>query len=159
MNESCKPPAASFIESRYLLMPNQANPHGTAFGGAIVAWVDMVGAMSAQKHCGSQVVTAHIDSISFREPICVGDHVVLKGQVDYVGKTSMEVGVQVVREDPYTGAELLATTANLTFVALDQEKKPTVVPKISPETESDKRRYENARLRVTARKELFAKMR
>jgi acyl-CoA hydrolase len=156
----------SAVESRYLLMPNQANPYGTAFGGAIVAWIDMVASMAAQRHCGKEVVTASIDSLSFREPIRVGDHVVLKASVNYVGHTSMEVGVQVIREDPYRrkaslsgdAKQVIATTAHLTFVALDKDKHPCPVPPILPETPDEKRRYENAKLRVQARKDLLSKI-
>ncbi|MHC4647749.1 MAG: acyl-CoA thioesterase [Planctomycetota bacterium] len=153
-----KTPGESSVVTRYLVMPDQANPYGTAFGGAIVAWIDMVASMAAQKHCGKEVVTASIDSLNFREPIYVGDHVVLKAAVNYVGRTSMEVGVQVTREDPYSGREIVATTAHLTFVALDKDKNPTAVPQIVPETPDEKRRYENAKIRVRARKELLKKM-
>jgi acyl-CoA hydrolase len=139
-------------------MPDQANPYGTAFGGAIVAWIDMVASMAAQKHCGKEVVTAGIDSLNFKEPIHIGEHVVLKASVNYAGRTSMEVGVQVSREDPYTGRSTVATTAHLTFVALDENKKPTPVPAIIAETEDEKRRYANAEMRVKNRKELLRKM-
>jgi acyl-CoA hydrolase len=157
-NEKAKSPSQSAVESRYLIMPHQANPRGTAFGGVIVAWIDMVAAMAAQRHCGKEVVTAGIDSLAFKEPISIGDHVVLRASVNYVSRTSMEVGVRVTREDPYTGEEAIATTAHLTFVALDENKKPTPAPPIQPETEQEKRRYENAKLRVRARKETLKKM-
>jgi acyl-CoA hydrolase len=153
-----KNPRQSAVVTRYLVMPDQASPYGTAFGGAVVAWIDMVASMAAQRHCGTEVVTASIDSLSFRQPIYVGDHVVLKASVNYAGRTSMEVGVRVTREDPYTAKEVVATTAHLTFVALDKNKKPTPVPKIAPRTSDEKRRYANAGMRVQARKELLAKM-
>jgi acyl-CoA hydrolase len=156
--EKSKTPGESAVEARYVLMPDQANPYGTAFGGAIVAWIDMVASMAAQRHCGKEVVTASIDSLSFKEPINIGDHVVLKASVNYVGRTSMEVGVQVSREDPYTGRTTVATTAHLTFVALDKDKKPTPVPALIAETEDEKRRYANAEMRVKNRKELLRKM-
>jgi len=158
MAQRGKRPAESAVVTRYLLMPNQANPYGTAFGGAIVAWIDMVASMAAQKHCGKEVVTAAVDSLSFREPIYIGDHVVLRASVNYAGTTSMEVGVRVTREDPRTGKEVVATTAHLTFVALDKNKKPTPVPPIIPETADEKRRYENAKIRVQARKDLLGKI-
>ena len=157
-NEKTKSPSQSAVESRYLIMPHQANPHGTAFGGVIVAWIDMTAAMAAQRHCGKEVVTAGIDTLAFKEPVRIGDHVVLRASVNYVSRTSMEVGVRVTREDPYTGEEAVATTAHLTFVALDENKKPTPAPPIRPETDQEKRRYENAKLRVRARKELLKKM-
>lgn len=156
-NKKAKSPSQSAVESRYLIMPHQANPHGTAFGGVIVAWIDMTAAMAAQRHCGREVVTAGIDSLAFKEPVRIGDHVVLRASVNYVSRTSMEVGVRVTREDPYTGEEAVATTAHLTFVALDKNKKPTPAPPIRPETDQEKRRYEHAKLRVQARKELLKK--
>ena len=157
-NEKGKSPKESAVETRYLIMPHQANPHGTAFGGVIMAWIDMGAAMAAQRHCGKEVVTAGIDSLAFKEPIRIGDHVALRASVNYVSRSSMEVGVRVTREDPYTGEEVIATTAHLTFVAMDENKKPTPARPILPETDQEKRRYENARLRVQARKELLKKM-
>jgi len=157
-NQKGKSPKESAVETRYLVMPQQANPHGTAFGGAIVAWIDMVAAMAAQRHCRKEVVTADINSIIFKEPIRIGDQVLLKAAVNYVGRAAMEVGVQVTREDPYGGNKVIATAAHLTFVALDENKKPTAVPPIVPQTAAEKKRYENAKIRVKARKELLKKI-
>lgn len=154
-----KRPGESAVQSRYLVMPNHANPHGTAFGGVIMAWIDMIASMAAQRHCGKEVVTASIDSLIFKEPIHVGDHVVLMAAVNYVGRTSMEVGVRVVREDPYSGEQAVATKAHLTFVALGENKKPVEVALILPESDVEKKRYGNAKLRVQARKDLLRKMR
>ena len=157
-NLKAKKPSESTVTTRYLVMPGQANPFGTAFGGAIVAWIDMVAAMAAQRHAGKEVVTGNIDSILFKEPIYVGDQVVLKASVNYVGRTSMEVGVQVSREDPVTHESIVATTAHLTLVALGKDKKPHPVPPIDPQTENEKRWFQNAKIRVKARKELLKKM-
>jgi len=153
-----KKPGDSAVESRYLLMPHQANPYGTAFGGVIMAWIDMIASMAAQRHCGKEVVTASIDSLSFKEPIRVGDHIVLKASVNYVGRTSMEVGVRVIREDPYSTKQIIATTAHLTFVAIGKDKRPCPVIPVLPETADKKRRYKNAKLRVQARKDLLRKI-
>jgi acyl-CoA hydrolase len=139
-------------------MPDNANPHGTAFGGVIVAWIDMTASMAAQRHSSKQVVTASIDSIIFKQPIHIGDHVILKASVNYAGHTSMEVGVRVIREHPYTNEQIIATTAHLTFVAVDENDHPTSVPPIQPETDDEKRRYANAELRVQSRKELLKKI-
>jgi acyl-CoA hydrolase len=152
-SERGKTPGASAVETRYLVMPQQANPQGTAFGGAIVGWIDMTAAMAAQRHCGREVVTAGIDSLVFRRPIRIGDHVVLRAAVNYVSRSSMEVGVQVIREDPYSGEQTVATTAHLTLVALDENKKPTAAPPVLPQTPLEKKRYEDAYLRVQQRKE------
>ncbi len=154
--EEGKTPSESAVETRYLVMPPQANPQGTAFGGAVVGWIDMTAAMAAQRHCGREVVTAGIDSLVFRQPIRIGDHVILKAAVNYVSRSSMEVGVQVIRENPYTGERIIATTAHLTLVALDEDKRPTPAPPLRPETPEEKRRYEDARRRVEDRKRRLA---
>ncbi|MGH2270576.1 acyl-CoA thioesterase [Anaerohalosphaeraceae bacterium U12dextr] len=154
-----KTPSQSAVLTRYMVMPQDANPFGTAFGGVIMSWIDMVASMAAQRHCGTEVVTAGIDSLSFESPIRIGDQVVLMAMVNYVGKTSLEVGVRVVREDLTTGQQTAATRAYLTFVAVDKQHRPIPAPPIVPQTEDEKRRWLNAAIRVKARKELRAKMR
>ncbi len=152
-------PRESAVEARYIIMPQHANDSGIAFGGTIMAWIDMVAAMVAQRHCGCRVVTVSIDRMSFLAPCHVGDHVLLRASANYVGHTSMEVGVQVLRENPRTAEQVRATTAYLTFVALDEQERPTTIPSLLPETPDEHRRFENARVRVAARKELLAKLR
>lgn len=156
--EKIKTPRESAVESRYLVMPDDANPFGTAFGGVIMSWIDMVAGMAAQRHCEMEAVTLSVDRLTFIVPIHVGDHVLLKASVNYTGNTSMEVGVQVTKENPYTGEQVRTTTAYLTFVALDKNKKPCAIPKLIPETEEEKRRFENAKLRYAALKELKSKI-
>lgn len=156
--DQAKTPRDSAVETRYLVMPDQVNAHGTVFGGIIMSWIDMVAAMAAQRHCSGVAVTASIDKISFKAPIFVGEHAVLKASVNYVGNTSLEVGVQVTKENPYTGKCVRATTAYLTFVYLDENQKPQRVPPLRVETEEEVRRYRNAEIRVQARKELLAKL-
>lgn len=148
-----KTPSESAVVTRYLLMPHQANPQGTAFGGAIMGWIDMVAALAAERHCRTEVVTAGIDSMAFKAPVRIGDHVVLKASINYVSRSSMEVGVQVTREDPRTGEKVIATTAHVTLVALDEHKQPTPAPPILPTTPEEKRWYERAKQRVQLRKE------
>ncbi len=125
-------------------MPQHANPYNTAFGGAIMSWIDMAAAMVAEKHTRSEVVTVKIDEISFKAPIKVGYHVLIKASLNYVGKTSMEIGVRVDAENPHTGDFFHATTAYLTFVSLDKDGRPKVVPEIELKSEDEKRRFENA---------------
>ncbi len=153
-----KTPKESRVESRYIVMPQHANDIGIAFGGTIMSWIDSVAAMAAQKHCESEVVTASIDQISFLAPIRIGDHVVLRASANYVGHTSMEVGVQVTRENPYTGESVRATTAYLTMVGLNKKKRPAPIPQLMPETPDEIRRWENAKLRVAARRALHEKL-
>jgi acyl-CoA hydrolase len=154
-----KSPRASQMEAHYVLMPQHSNHYGIAFGGVIMSWIDLLAGMVAQKHCGCEVVTASTDHISFLAPIYVGDHVILKASANYVGRTSMEVGVKVLRENFHTGESMPATSAYLTFVGLDQQKRPAPIPGLCPETPDELRRFDNARLRVEARKELVKKLR
>lgn len=153
-----KTPSESMAESTYIMMPQYANDAGIAFGGSIVAWIDIVAAIVARRHCEREVVTVSIDGLSFIEPINIGEHVILKASMNYVGRTSMEVGVKVLRELPYEKKIHVATRAYLTFVALDEERRPVQVPLLRPETEIEKRRYENARRRMEARFELREKI-
>jgi acyl-CoA hydrolase len=143
----------SAVESRYLLMPRDANPRGTAFGGLIMSWIDTVAAMAATRHCGTEVVTAAIDSLSFRAPICVGDQVVLKARVTHTGRTSMEVRVLVIRENPVKQSSETATTAYLTFVALDETGNPMEIAPLACDTPDECTSLEKASERVKSRKE------
>jgi acyl-CoA hydrolase len=106
-----------------------------------------------------KVVTVSIDHTAFVAPICIGDHVLLRASANFVGNTSMEVGVRVTCENPYTGKSHHATTAYLTFVGLDNDGHPTPLPRLKPETADDIRRHEHAQLRVLARQELKQRIR
>src|SRR5512137_394159 len=111
--DQTKTPRDSQMEAHYVLMPQHSNHYGIAFGGVIMSWIDLLAGMVAQKHCAREVVTASTDQIAFLAPIYVGDHVILKASPNYVGHTSMEIGVRVTRENFYTGQSVLATTAYL----------------------------------------------
>ncbi|WP_108978118.1 acyl-CoA thioesterase [Leptospira ryugenii] len=154
-----KSPQESAVETRHIVLPDHANHYGTAFGGAIMSWIDLIAVMVAQRHSGREAVTASIDRINFITPILIGDHVHLLAMVNYVGRTSMEVGVRVNRENPYTGEITRATTAYLSFVALDPNRKPALVPGLILETETEKRRFEEGRLRVENAREFSKKIR
>lgn len=154
MDSKKKTPAEqSAVTTRYVVMPNQANAHGTAFGGDILSWIDVVASMVAQRYCCKQVVTAQIDSVSFLMPIQIGEHVILKSSVNYTGKTSLEVGVIVYSENPLTGIRQRATKAYLTFVAIDDSGSPVSVKELVPENEEEKRRHAQAKERVSLRKQ------
>ncbi len=152
MTQPGKTPSDSQVDSRYLLMPDQANPYGTAFGGVIMAWIDMVASMAAQKHAGTQVVTASIESMSFLEPIRIGEHVHLRARVIYAGRTSMQVEVQVRYENPQRGFSGLATTAYLTFVAIDEASRPVAVTPLLPQTDEERLCFQQAQQRYQSRK-------
>lgn len=158
MLDSPKTPSQSTVQTRYMVMPQHANQYGTTFGGVLMSWIDMTAGMAAQRHCGTDVVTASIDSMSFERAVQVGQQVVLLACVNYVGRTSMEVGVKVLCEDLSTGQSEVATKAYLTFVAVGTDHKPIPVPALSPQTDDEIRRWKNAALRVAARKELRRKV-
>lgn len=139
-----KTPKDSEIQMREMVMPSDTNPHGTIFGGKIMSWIDIAAAMCAQRHCNSPVVTVHIDDISFTSPIKLGHHVIIKASMNYVGTTSMVIGVKVQGENPMTGKVYNTTKAYVTFVSLDDYGKPIEVPKLKCETEQEIRRYKNA---------------
>ncbi len=154
-----KTPRESQVEMRELVMPGHTNPQNTVFGGVVMSWIDVAAAMVAARHCGRPVVTVHIDDIDFIAPIKMGYHVHIQASLNYVGRTSMVVGVKVVSENPYTGESRTTTTAYLTFVALDDLGKPVQVPGLRPETPDEIRRYENAKERVAGKKALKARLR
>lgn len=157
-NRPSKTPAESRVQTRFLLMPNQANPFGTAFGGAIAAEIDMAASMAAQRHAGGPVVTAAMDTIQFERPIQIGDQVVLDAAVSYAGRTSMEVVVEVSCENPQKGRRERTTRAYLTFVAVDpQTGKPRPVPALVPQTPQEQKRFEEALVRVQTRRHLRLK--
>jgi len=157
-SEKTKSPKDSAIETRYIVMPDHANHYGTAFGGVIMSWIDLIAVMVAQRHCEREAVTLSVDRLTFISPIQIGDHVILRASVNYTGTSSMEIGVQVIKENPYKQERVRATTAYLTFVALDENKKPIPVPKVVPETEDEIRRFNNAKIRQQAMKELKGKL-
>jgi acyl-CoA hydrolase len=151
-NSEPKTVQESAVEMRYLVMPNHTNPQNSIFGGVVMSWIDMAAAMVTERHSNRPVVTVHVDGISFKAPIKIGDHVLIKASLNYVGKTSMLVGVKVLAENPFTGITRHTTTAYLVFVALDDIGKPINVRGLIPETEDEKRRYEEGRLRIEAMK-------
>lgn len=149
-----KTPSESSIEMREMVMPNHTNSHGTVFGGTVMSWIDIAAAMVAARHCGRPVVTAHISDIDFIAPIKMGYHVLIQASMNYVGKTSMIIGVKVTSENPQTGECRKTTTAYLTFVALNDLGQPIEVPPLNPETEDEIRRFENAKTRVELKKNI-----
>ncbi|MCS6937199.1 MAG: acyl-CoA thioesterase [Candidatus Bipolaricaulota bacterium] len=142
-----KPVRESFVEVVHIVRPEDANALGVAFGGKVVQWMDTAAAIAATRHARKPVVTASIDSLSFLSPIKIGDFVVIRAQVNYTGRTSMEVGVTIDSENPLTGEQKRTTSGYLTFVALDEHGRPTPVPPVIPETDEEKRLYNEAQRR------------
>ena len=122
-----KSPKESMVEMTELVLPNDTNLLGNLLGGRLMHWIDIAGAMAAQRHSNRIVVTASIDSVEFRHPVKMGEMVTLKAKLTWVGHTSMEVVVEVYSEDFLTGVRKFTNKAHLAFVAVDEEKKPVEI--------------------------------
>lgn len=146
-----KPASASEVIMTQLVLPIHTNSLDTIFGGTIMSWIDIAAAISAQRHCNREVVTASIDQLSFYAPVKKGWVVNLKSKVNFVSRTSMEVGVQVTAENPRTNEMFHTSSAYLTFVALDSHGKPTTVPELILETDVEKKRFEEGKVRRALR--------
>lgn len=150
-NFPAKPVSESQVVMTELVLPQHTNALGSIFGGTVMAWIDIAGAISAGKHARSTVVTASIDALHFIAPIRLGHVVELKACVNATGRTSMEVGVRVDSENPLTGEKFHNVSAYLTFVALGSDGKAREIPPIEPQTDAEKRRYQAALRRRASR--------
>ena len=144
----------SVSEYSELALPNDANPLGNLLGGHVMHLVDMAGALAARRHARRPVVTASVDHLTFLQPVKIGQLLVLRSSVNRAFRTSMEVGVRVMVEDLTSGEVQHTSSAYLTFVALDDDGRPTLVPPVIPETPEEKRRFEQAQQRRQYRLEL-----
>lgn len=135
------------------IFPTDTNHHHTLFGGVLMSNIDEISAISAMKHANSKVVTASIDSVDFLKSIKTGDIIVFEAKVTYVGTSSMEIGVQIIIEDPLNNERQLAALSFLTFVAIDDDGNTVEVPKVYPESDTEKWFHETAEKRVKRRKE------
>ncbi len=137
-----------------MVLPQHTNAIGTVFGGVVMSWVDIAAAICAERHCHRQVVTASVDALNFLAPIKLGWIVTLKSSVNYVWSTSCEVGVKVTAENSRTGESFHTASAYVTMVALDSNGRPTGMPQIQPESDDQRRRFEEAKARRISRLEL-----
>lgn len=135
------------------VFPNDVNNHNTLFGGRLMSDVDQVASISAARHSRRECVTASTDSVDFLHPIRPSDSVCFESYVTWTGTSSMEVFVKIIAEDLMSGVRKIAATALLTFVALDEHKRPARVPEVIPETEEEKKLHETAPERARIRKE------
>ncbi|MEU0628157.1 acyl-CoA thioesterase [Streptomyces sp. NPDC005989] len=147
-----KPTAASRTTLSHIMTGSDTNLLGTVHGGVIMKLVDDAAGAVAGRHSGGPAVTASMDEMVFLEPVRVGDLVHVRAQVNWTGRSSMEVGVRVMAErwNESTPAQQVGS-AYLVFAAVDADGKPRPVPQVIPETERDKRRYQEAQIRRTHR--------
>lgn len=147
-----KTPSESQTTLTDLILPAQANHHGTAFGGEVMSYVDRVASISASRHASAPVVTASFDSLDFLAPIRVGEVIHLRAVVTWTGRTSMETQVIVEGENMYSGKRSVTGICFLTYVAVDENGRPIPVPPIEPETEAERLQYERGSERAAQRK-------
>ncbi len=133
------------------MFPSDANPAGNVFGGQILKHIDMVAGIVAQRHSRSNAVTVSMDSVSFLKPVLVGNVLTLSARINYVHNSSMEIEVRTEAEDIITGISTVTGTAFVTFVALDENGKPTPVPGLILSTDEDRIKFEEGRLRMEKR--------
>jgi uncharacterized protein (TIGR00369 family) len=148
---SPKTVAESRVELTQLMEATDVNIAGTVHGGVVMRLVDTAAGLAAIKHAGGLAVTVAIDEMTFLEPVHIGDLLVLRAAVNDVGRTSMECGVRVEAHDPVSGTIRHANSAYLVFVAVDDDGNPRPVPPLAAETEQERRRQREAKLRRQAR--------
>ncbi len=134
----------SQVTTTQLVLPNDTNQLGNLLGGTLMHWLDIVAAICAQQHAGRVCVTASVDELSFHYPIRLGEVVTLRASVNRAFKTSMEVGVQVTAHGHDGNPSRRSNTAYLTFVAIDETGTPVQVPPVTPQSDDEKRRFEEA---------------
>lgn len=144
-------PRSSRVEAVHIVLPGQTNALGTIFGGTMMQWIDVAGAIAASRHALGPVVTASMDRLHFLQPVRLGEVVIVQAQVNFAARTSMEVGVRVWVEDQRTRHREQATRAYLTFVAIDDEGRPRAVQPLVTESPEDERRLAAATRRRTVR--------
>jgi len=153
-----RPVSDSQSEMNEIVLPNDANPLGSLLGGRLMHWIDLAGALAAHRHSRHYVVTASIDHMDFWVPVHVGDLVVMRASVNRVFRTSMEVGVKAWVENYLVDDCKHVSSAYLTFVAVDKAGNRLAIAPVIPETEEQRRRFEDAgRRREIRRAELERK--
>ena len=158
MESKVNTPLESEVVMTELVLPNDTNTFGNLMGGRLLYWMDIAAALAAMKHCGSPVVTASVDNISFEAPIKLGNVVHIEAKVSRAFNTSMEVHLNVWGEDVLHQYRYKSNEAYYTFVALDPNGKPRVVPHLVPQTEEEKSLHEGALRRRQVRLILGGKM-
>jgi acyl-CoA hydrolase len=151
-------PRESVVSMTELVLPNDTNTLNNLMGGRLMHWMDIVSAISAQKHSNRTVVTASVDNISFRHPIRLGNVVTLKAKVTRAFSSSMEVRIDVDAEDVPNADKFESNSAYFTFVALDKDGKPCDVPEVEPENDEEKLLYDGALRRRQLRLILSGRM-
>lgn len=151
MTAESKKVSDSIVETVHIVRPNHLNNAGRLFGGMLMQWIDEVAALVAKRHCRKNVTTVSVDNLHFIRGAYPKDDIVIIGKITHVGTTSMEVKVDTYVEDE-NGERTLINRAYLTEVALDNNDRPTAVPRLLTETEEEEKEWEAAVVRRELRK-------
>ena len=151
MDRKDKTVAESRVETFHIIMPGDMNDSGRLFGGTLMSWIDEVAGLVGRRHAQMNVTTASVDNLKFLRGAFLRDMIVVNGKVTHVGNTSMEIKVETFVEQA-DGERDLINVAYLTLVGIDEDNKPTRLPRLILETEEDKREWANAEKRRRIRK-------
>ena len=154
---TAKTVSQSKTEMSQLMLPQHTNLAGTVYGGVVLSIADSAAYVCAARHAGPRCVTVSVDQVDFREPIRVGEVVTFKASVNYVGRTSMEVGIRIEAEDLKTGRKRHTNSCYMTLVALNQKGRPAPVPRLMCESAVEKRRFQEGQIRREHARQLSEK--
>jgi acyl-CoA hydrolase len=134
----------SRVEMTEIVLPEDTNPRGTIFGGRVLSLVDKCAAVVAMRHARCEVLTASVDTVEFRNPVRLGNVLILRGRMNAAFRSSMEIEVEVLAEDPSTGVRKLTTRALVTMVAVNEQDRPQPIPALSLGTDEERERAAQA---------------
>lgn len=157
MTQSAKRIAESRVTLSALMGPKDTNSRGNVHGGVIMKMMDEAAGLAAMRHACLPSVTVAVDSMTFMHPVHVGMLVMCHAELTYVGRTSMEVRVEVIAENPLAGTSILSNTAYLVFVALGEDGRPAAVPRLILETDEERSRSKQGKERQAYRREQRSK--
>ncbi|WP_437879923.1 acyl-CoA thioesterase [Pseudomonas sp. LRF_L74] len=147
-------PGNAQLSMTVLMTPDMANFSGNVHGGTLLKYLDEVAYACASRYAGSYVVTLSVDQVIFRQPVHVGELVTFLASVNYTGRTSMEIGIKVITENIRERSVRHSNSCFFTMVAVDDNRQPTPVPQLQPQTPDEVRRFEQAKQRREIREEL-----
>lgn len=151
---SGRSPSETVVVMTELVLPMQTNLLNNLLGGQLMHFMDIAGALSCKRHSGCEVVTVAVDKIEFTKPVKLGEIIMITSKLIWVGRTSMKVKITVRAENPKTHASTMTNTAYFTFVALDDDGKPTPIPPLLPETEEEKSDFAREQQRYLKNKKI-----
>jgi len=150
--KKAKTPSESVVIMTELVLPSQINLLNNLLGGQLMHWMDIAGALACKRHAGYEIATIAVDSIEFKHPVHLGGIITITAKLIWAGRTSMKTRITVSCEDVKLNTSIVTNTAYFTFVALDEQEKPTAIPALLPQTEEEKNDFACEQAQYLARK-------